>query len=198
MEAEYGLTAAAYDRDLGDERLAVVFSREPVQNKAQTLAENRPIFEEKVFISISIPGDKSLDIHRVANDRDKQRFPIHWQRFNERTGDQELVSGTPLAEWPQISRSQVEEVKFYKIHTVEQLAAVADANLQNMMGGVLLKQKAKAYLENSTSNDELSRQLKEAQAQIAQLVALSKGEVEAQPEDGKPRRRRRTAQEMEA
>ena len=185
MEAEYGLTASAYGESNGDETLAVMFSKEPVQNKEKSLAENRPIFEERLFIKIDIPGDMSQRIHRRAKEYDKQRFPIHWQRFNERTGDQELASGMPLAEWPQISRSQVEELTFYKIHTVEQLAAVADGNLQNMMGAVLLKQKAKEYLERSTSNDELAAQLKKAQAQIDQLLAATKTEE-------KPKRTRRT------
>jgi hypothetical protein len=192
MEAEYGLTEAAYGVDKGDETLAVKFSIKPVENKERSMVEDRPIFEEKVFISISIPGDKSLDIHRLMKEPDKQRFPIHWQRFNERTGDQDLASGMPLAEWPQISRSHVEELKFYKIFTVEQLAAVADTNLQNMMGGVPLKQKAKAYLEHSTSNDELGRQLKEAQAQIDKLI-----KAQVTPID-KPKRTRRSKAEMEA
>lgn len=185
MEAEYGLTASAYGASKGDETLAVMFSKEPVQNKERSLAENRPIFEEKLFIKIDIPGDVSQQIHRRAREQDKLRFPIHWQRFNERTGDQDLASGMPLSEWAQISRSQVEELTFYKIRTVEQLAAVADGNLQNMMGAVVLKQKAKAYLERSTSNDELAAQLKKAQAQINQLLA-------AQTTEEKPKRTRRT------
>jgi hypothetical protein len=199
MEAEYGLTASAYGENKGDETLAVMFSKEPVQNKEKSLAENRPIFEEKLFIKIDVPGDVSQSIHRRAKEQDKHRFPIHWQRFNERTGDQDLASGMPLSEWAQISRSQVEELTFYKIRTVEQLAAVADGNLQNMMGAVVLKQKAKDYLERSTSNEELAAQLKEAQAQIAELIALSKPALSTPIEIGeKPKRKRRTKAEMEA
>jgi hypothetical protein len=171
MEAEYGLTQSAMGGNEGDSTLAVKFFKLPVKNQAKSDEAERPIFEELDHIEISQPGNKDTVVCRRIRVGDKERFPEHWRRFVDRTSESEDLTGTLLKEWPQVTTSQVEEFKFYNVRTVEQLAAITDVNLQNIMGGVALKQKAKAFLTQVTSNEELAKQLKVAQAQIAELLA---------------------------
>lgn len=192
MEAGYGLTESAYNPNDGDATLAVKFEKRPVENKTRTLAEGRPIFEEVDFITIEQPGNKDEVRDHKVRQSDINRFPEHWKRYKARTDNEEALTGTPLSEWPQISRSQVEELTFYHVRTVEQLAAVTDANLQNMMGGVVMKQKARAFLEQATSNDELSKQLAAQKKQIDALMAAAEARDEP-----KQKRVRRTKEQIE-
>jgi len=172
QDDEVGLTEALQNRFKGDAALAVVFKIEPMQNKAKSLTEGRPIFEDTEFISIRVPGDREGEIYRKVRPTDLQRFPEHYRLFKARQS-QELVSGTPLGEWSGVSRSQVEELKFYKIHTVEQLSTVADVNCQNFRGMMTLREKAQKYLEVSNVNakaEDLLIELNKRDDQIALLT----------------------------
>lgn len=150
MEADFGMTQQAMDeqnRHKGDENLYVRFFLAPLQNKEKTLEEGRPIFEDKEFISIMVPGDKDNIVRREVRMGDAQRFPKHWAAF--KNDQEEILEGTPLDQWPQITASQVQELKHFHIRTVEQLAEVNDSTAQQFMGINLLKGKAKEYLEAS-------------------------------------------------
>jgi hypothetical protein len=68
--------------------------------------------------------------------------------------DQGLV-GTPLKEWPIMSRSQVKELEFFNVYTVEQLAEMADSNIQNFRGMAEKKQAAIRFLEAASEGAPL-------------------------------------------
>ena len=198
MEASYGQTESAFGGDNGDSTLLVRFLKLPWENKVKSKEENRPIFEECDYIEIAIPGNKDEIRCRKALARDKIRFPKHWAAYEARTANDEVLEGTLLDEWSGVTRSQVEELRFYHIRTVEQLAAFPDVNAQNIRGSATLKAKAKQFLEESTSNEELSRQLAAQKKQIDELIAAAAGHVAEIPADTKPKRTRRTKAEMEA
>jgi len=148
MEAEFGLTEMAMDaqnRNRGDENLYVKFFMHPLQDKTKTLEEGRPIFVEKEFIQIMIPGDKDNIVVREIRPGDNQRFSQQYQSF--KNNEEEVMEGTPLEKWPLISSSQVEEMKFFNIRTVEQLASLADSVSQKFMGINTLRTRAKEYIE---------------------------------------------------
>jgi hypothetical protein len=174
----------------GDETLLVMFFIEPVENKAKSIEEGRPIFEDVEHISIRSGGSRD-ERRRPARDADKTRFPRHYAAFKART-TQEIMSGTPLTEWTGCTRSQVEELKFLNILTVEQVAGVSDQNAQSMRGLVTLKQSAQKYLEAATGSVEIQALREENQSLLERLEAL-----EAAAEE-KPRRKRRSKAEMEA
>lgn len=151
-EANYGLTEQAFGghnaRYAADNTLLVRFYKTPMQNDAKSKEAGRPIFEEIDHIEIMQPGNKDSVVSRPATPMDKERFAEHWRKYQARIED-DHVEGTPLSEWPGVSRSQVEELRYLNIRTVEQLAAVSDSNAQKIMGVNLLKQKATAYLESA-------------------------------------------------
>jgi len=155
QEADMGVTSMAMNgpsgRYRGDENLLVRFYMHPAKDTVASREEGRPIFKEVPYIHIMQPGNKESIIHRKATDMDKQRFAEHFRKFEARE-DQEALEGTPLVEWPGITRSQAEELKFYNVLTLEQLAAMSDTNAQNFRGVNELKRRAIAYLEMAEEN----------------------------------------------
>ena len=180
-----------------DDILLVKFTIEPQKNVTRSLEEGRPIFEDKEWISIMAPGSRN-EVRREARMQDKERFPRHYAAFKNRQ-DQQVNEGTPLSEWPGATRSQVEEMKFWNIVTVEQLAGVADSTMGQVRGLVTLKQSAIKYLDASKGN-AAAEQLAEQKAINAKLMerleALENTEQPMVLDDLEPppkKRRRRAA-----
>jgi hypothetical protein len=151
QEADYDITEAAMlgseqnARFAGDSKLFVVFFNHPRRDEEATLAEGRPMFKDEAYVRIMVPGDKDSIVIRPARDMDKQRFAKQFAAFQ--AGEGELHEGTPLKAWPMVTRAQVEELKFFGVYTVEQLADLADVHVQKFMGVGALKTKAKAYIQ---------------------------------------------------
>src|SRR5687767_106182 len=102
-----------------DKTLFVQFNLEPHQNQEKTAKEGRPIFEEREYIMIMVPGDKDSIVHRPAMESDKQRFWDRYDRWKRKIGD-ERGSGTPLKMVPWLNSSQVKELEYFNCYTLEQ------------------------------------------------------------------------------
>lgn len=152
-----------------DAKLLVKFYHKSVKDKARSEDEGRPIFKEREYIDIRIPGSRD-GAARPASYRDKQRFPKHYQAFKQRIELPE--EGTPLTEWGGVTRSLAEELAFSNIKTVEQLAAVPDSLAGGMMGGMTLKTKATAWLERCKEDVSLERLEGELQSRDMLLDSL--------------------------
>lgn len=192
MEADFGMTQQAmreHDRNIGDENLYVQFFTHPLQDKEKSLAEGRPIFVDTEYIRIMVPGDKGNVVMRSAREDDKQRFPKQYQAF--KNDEAEIMEGTPLNQWGFLTAAQIEEMKYFGIRTVENLANVTDTNAQKFMGINLLRQKAREYIEASATDapiaqlqddiakrdakiSEQSELLEDLQARLAKLEKGSK------------------------
>ena len=128
-----------------ESNLFVSFYSDAIELKAESEKQGRPVFRDVPFIKIVVPGDVNNIIERKATAEDKLKFPKAWARFE--ASEAEGQEGTPLEQWPQMSRSMVKECKYFEIHTVEQLATLSDINVSKMgMGYMDLRNKAKAYL----------------------------------------------------
>lgn len=200
--------------DPGDKGLNVMFKMHSHFDDVKTREQGRPIFEMREYILIQIPGDTTGNVFRPIREDDKLRFPEQYMRFKV---GQEQVTGTPLTEWPQITRAQCDELAYFKIVTVEQLANLSDQNAQRFMGLHQLRDKAKKYLEQVVldapmnkmeaelqSRDEqistLTNQLQEMQRQLGELMARqSQPQQPEQTDTPAPvRRPRKTTQEERA
>lgn len=179
-EAEYDVTAMAFDADRmnnggggpqpGDEKLYVKFFWHPRKNDTKSAEEGRPIYEDREYVEITIPGNRDNIISRPASEMDKARFPRHYAAFlNKSTQPNE---GTPLGSWTLLSKSQVEELKFFNVHTVEQLAGMADAQAQKFMGISSLRANARAFLEESGKAAAASRLAAELAKRDEEIAAL--------------------------
>lgn len=181
IEADGGLTQMAMAAGgLGqqvEDRVYAEFYFKPVKNSAESLKQGRDIYEDKPHIKILIPGDKDNTVERPVRPQDKTRFPRQWQAFELR--EDQTREGTLLSEWAAISRSMVEELKYFNVHTVEDLANMPDVSVGKIMGGYALKQKAADYLEDASlrapyeqlraDNEVLRNELEAMKAQIAEL-----------------------------
>lgn len=169
-------------------RLVVFFHKKAKKNNFRSEQEGRPIFDDVIYIKKMVPGDSLSIIDRPMYESDKNEFPMQWAHFqNKQEGDQ-MVSGTPLIEWPIISTAQAEELRAMKFYTVENIASASDAQLQRigMMAGMsphsfrdkarLFLNKAKDLADDSKREEELAT-LREENAKIksetdAKLAAM--------------------------
>lgn len=162
-------------------RALVRFSMRAVENKAKSLAEGRPIYEDVEYVEIQVPGDKSNIVHKRVTDEHRQRFAPAYNRWKQgHTGDG--VVGTRLSEWPLISRSRVEELAYFSVHTVEQLAAVSDGNLQNIGPLLALRQLARDTVEAGKQTAPL-QQLREELERLKNDVATKERLLQEQAAD---------------
>jgi len=181
----------------GDDRLGVLFYTRTVEDKSRTLAEGRKCFKEREFVKIMVPGDRLNIVDRpvqvTGNDitDDRLRFPKQYARFKN-AQEQVVHDGTPLALWPGINGSLVEELKYLNIFTVEQLATLADTHVSKIPMGQTFKRKAAEFVEASKDAAALNRLQAELEerdnrietleqaiadqgAQIQELMAARKG-----------------------
>ncbi len=158
-----------------DETLIVSFSMEPVLQGFESEREGRPIYKDTPMVTIRFPGDRTREIHTRAKQEHKDRFPRQWAAFELKHAQVHI--GTPLEEWGPISKSHALTLKGVNVHTVEQLASVTDANLQNLGHGARpLRDKAIAWLKTTTDNAESMRLAAENQ-QLRDDLAVLKEQV---------------------
>ena len=171
------------------------FYMNPVQNQPKSAEENRPIFDEVAFVRIMVPGNKTSVIERPvrlgpAPVHDNNRFAQEYRMFEQ--GLQDVVVGTPLSEWPRISRSQVLEMEYFHVKTVEQLAEMTDANAQNFAGVLNLREQAKAYLAEAKDGKQLSQIQNELSKRDEEMAALQTQMAELVAELGDKKKGKRT------
>ena len=140
-------------------------------------------WEGKPFVRIMIPGDKNTIIDQPCREDHKERFPRQWLHYQIQQSEgaaQEI--GTPLQQWhrdepEQITRDHIAELAILKFVTVEQLALAGDGQLQRIMGGPGLRERARQYLnrknraEANAELEDTKKQLEALQAQMAQLLS---------------------------
>lgn len=146
-----------------DGKLHVRFFMKPRLNPDKSNEANRPIYEDTEYLEVMMPGEKNNIVIRPTRVGDSQRFHQQYQLFKQ--GQSEQLVGTPLKVLPFLSEAQIEELAWFKIRTVEQLAELSD-NAQ-FMGAVELKNKARRWLDLSRSNESLHTEL------VAQKAAAS-------------------------
>ena len=160
-----GLLNQIQQRYAEDASLHVQFHVEAVHNEFQSEALGRVVFEDKVFIRIMVPGDKTSIVDRQATPEDKRRFSAQFAKFRE---DQEQTdTGTPLTMVPWLTPAQAAEYKFFNIFTVEQLAECPDSNGQKFVKFFEHKAKAKGFLEGLVP-DNVQKELDARDEQITE------------------------------
>lgn len=170
---------------LSQERnMFVTFYTDAVELTYESEQQGRPIFKDVPFVKIIVPGDMNNVIERVADENDKLKYPNAWARFVAQ--EAEAIEGTPLEQWPQITRSLLKECKYFEVHTVEQLAGLSDSHLSRMgMGFQELRRKAQAWLQaaegtaattaQAAENEKLRSMIDDLQAQIKDMGAKKAG-----------------------
>ena len=179
------------DENNADARLQVRFYKRPIQQEAETLEAGRPIYKEFDFIHICVAGDTLTEIDTYVVNQHKTRFPIPWANYQNRVGaNEQEVIGTPVAEWPLVSKSQAEELRAMKFYTVESIAGASDQQLQRMgmaagMSPYAFRDKAKSFLnlaQDSAETDKRTQEINELKEELAKKAeenAKIKAETDA-------------------
>jgi len=128
------------------------FYLKPEKSIFKSEREGKPVFEDREMVEIRVPGDRKTEVHSYVKEEHKRRWPQYYAAFKAQ--QEAPTEGTPLAEWPKVTRSQVEELGFFHIKTVEQLANLSDDQLSKClpMGGFPLRDAAKRMLEQAAGS----------------------------------------------
>jgi hypothetical protein len=163
-----------------DGAVRVRFYVDAIPDKAASAAEGRPVYRDVEFVEKQVVGDKTSTIQRPSTKQDQIAHPREYALF--RQGDTEQLTGTPLREWPVASKSQVEELAFFKVRTVEQLASISDGNLMQIGPIRALRDRAKDWLETAKGHaptvalraelDEKEKRIKGLESELAEVKAL--------------------------
>lgn len=169
---------------------------DPVENPFQSEKQGRPIFDEGIYVEVIAPGSKGSTpvflVERTYHESvglPPQKSPQYEQfadqikayKDNESTTG---LTGTPLAEWPEVSRSMAASLRASEIYTVEALAALPDNKL-TVVGpdGRTWRTKAITWLE-STKDAGLAtalavqlEQAKEREARMQEQLDAMAGQI---------------------
>lgn len=178
-----------------DARLFVEFSREPVMHPGKSREAGRAVYEERDFIRIHVPGDKTSVVFRQVTEQDAQRFADRYAKW--KAGQQDAVVGTPLASLPTMTPTKIEEYKYFKIVTVEQLADAPDNLGQKFMSFNADKQRAKDFMAVAANNAPVEAMRNELQKRDAEIENL-RTMVEALQAQAKPTKRAVAAEPLAA
>jgi CRISPR/Cas system CSM-associated protein Csm2 small subunit len=124
-----------------------------------------------------------------------QRFRVRYDKW--RAGQSEAVVGTPLNALPGMTPSKVEEYKYFKVVTVEQLSEASDQLGQKFMTFQADKARAKAFLEVAAGNAPIERMNAELAKRDEEIEAL-KAQMAALMANTKQRKVTQTAEAQEA
>jgi hypothetical protein len=171
------------DTQGADARLAVQFYKKSMKQDIASDEAGRPIFKEFDFVRIMIPGDNLTEIDTYAQESHKTRFPRQWAHYQNQVANHEDIIGTPLDQWPQVTRSQADELRGLKFHTVESIADCSDQQLQRigMVAGMSphnFRLKAKAFLNLASNSAEVAQREQELQT-LKEENAKIKAETDA-------------------
>lgn len=182
-----------------------IFHMDLEQDMAASEKAGRPIFRDIEKVEIIFPGNQYFRPDVKVTEDHRQRWPEAYKRFKD--GLDFTVSGTPLEEWPRLSRRLVMEYKAIGILTVEHIAQMDDVGLQRMgMGARELQAAAKAWLQAAKGNAPIeamaaesvrqAQTIKEQSAKIDELSALVRAmqsQLEEKGGDDNPKRGRKAA-----
>lgn len=191
MDDGFNLTHAmqkAQGQQTADRTIAEFFA-DPVYMEALSKEEGRPKYEGREFVRIIIPGNRGSVVVQPVTDDVKARYPAQYEAFKK--GLEAIPDGTPLTEWPPITRSMAKEYGHFHVYTVEHLAGLNDNQIQQMpMGARELVKAARLFLDaaehgtgpllkiiakNAEMEAKVDQQAVQMQEMAAELAALRKG-----------------------
>jgi hypothetical protein len=130
----------------------------------ELVAKRRPdgTYENVEYVDILIPGDNRNSPRRKVTESIKEKYRPYYEQW--RAGMEESSTGTPLEMWPSMTPAQVHALKAVNVFTVEDLAAVADANTGSIPFGRTVRNQARAWLETKRKSDAVEIQTRENEA----------------------------------
>lgn len=170
----------AYTRTMGfspdQAQVHPIFHMEAVEDPAASAREGRAIYKNEERVEIVMPGNPYTRPVVKVTDEHRQRWPEQYEAFKK--GLDVAVNGTPLEMWARLKKAQILELKHLGFVTVEDVANMNDLATQKIgMGGLGLRQAAKAFLDDAERDAVIARAQAEAAARKAENDEM-KGKIE--------------------
>lgn len=138
--------------------------KDAAPNKFQSEQHGIPLFDEVIYVEVITPGSRDstpvFELKRVFCAEMNHPQPLYGQKYEELKQyvldferDDKITSslaGTPLVQWPELTRTLIATLKAQGVFTVDALAELPDQKL-HVVGpdGRSWREKAKAYIENA-------------------------------------------------
>jgi hypothetical protein len=172
-EADFSTTQRAMEGRSADDRLMIKFEMCPHPNSVKSLEAGHPVYDDKEYITIIVPGDKTSVVHRPVWAQDLQRFPRQYAQFKQ--GTEQTVVGLPLKMWGGMTLGQAKEFEYFNVKTVEQLAEMSDGNGISIQGFNGLKQRAKDFVAFTKEQQPLMEMRAVVEKKDSEIAALTQG-----------------------
>lgn len=179
MGLDYDITKLAKAPEHSSDGVFPIFHHEIRRDHAASENAGKAIYEAVPYVEIVCPGNDKEQINRRVKETDKERWPDQWRAFEEGRKAPEF-DGMPITEWPQADRHLARTLKESNVFTVEQLANVADIDIQMLGPGMMnLKNLAIKWVKNKSGESEALKK-KDEQISILEekLIAFADKEPE--------------------
>lgn len=114
----------------------------------QIMQDGIPVYRDVEMVEVIMPGNALTKPCQIVTDFQRNRWPKQYAAF--KANEEMPVEGTPLEQWPILTRSMVLTLKSLEFRTVEDLSKMGEHAIQKIgMGGRELKKMAAAYIDDS-------------------------------------------------
>lgn len=146
--------------------------------------QNREVYHDsKLLCELVSKGKSKESISKPATDELKERFPRAWAEYCGKAYD----DGSTELSMLKFDLGRVQELKAMGIRSVEDLADVSDAQIQNVREGYKMRKTAQDFLEGQRLAGQVS--MSDFEAMKAQIEELQKAnEALQKPKRGRPRK----------
>jgi hypothetical protein len=127
-----------------DDKALVRFYMKPVQGPVNPLTGGTE-WREKEYYETVVPGSRDT-INQPVTEFTKKKYPLQYAKWKANQSTEGLT-GTFISEVTWISRAQAEELAYFGVKTLEQLAAAPDTLCQKQIGMYDLRRKAISFIE---------------------------------------------------
>lgn len=150
--------------------LNIRFEKTLKLNPAKTAESGHPVHDEVHVAFLNVPGSRDEVPARI----DDKFLSQHGAAYNRWLETQEQpLDGLALEMWPPIPKNLVEDWKYFKVRTVQQLANLGDTQIQAMGMGVReWSRKAKVWLEQAADHAASQKLVSENERQAAEIAML--------------------------
>lgn len=162
-----------YTRTMGApaQELRADFFMDTVKDEYASQQAGRDIFKEVERVRVIIPGAVATINVKNVDDQVRQRWRETYMAW--KNGQAAPVAGLVLEEWPVLNRAQCAELRHREIRTVEELARLSDVHVQGLgMGGMALRERARAYLDDAAHEAMLTKVTKENDVLASRIATL--------------------------
>lgn len=157
------------------------FSEGTKRNGPESEKAGHPVFDDIHIVTITPMGDNKTKVVKYAPEwLNHLKERLHNKQISDqyykfcvdsyeawKDKREAPTTGTPIREWPQITKAQAEMVLNANIRSIEDLANAPEEALQTIgMGARALKQKAQAYLEAAKDAGKLSERMNKLQTDL--------------------------------